>query len=109
MSLQSKLSTPLSVYFNAVRDSPYLTGGEEYLTFSSCTVSSGSAMEPSSGIFTAPVTGCYMFSIHVCTHDMKKALMALRRNGVEVATLFDQNHIDNHKNSMAGQTVLLEL
>lgn len=50
-----------------------------------------------------------MFSIHLCTHDMKKALAALRRNGVEVATLFDQNHIDNHKNSMVGQTVLMEL
>ena len=53
--------------------------------------------------------GCYMFSLHVCTHDMKKVLAAIRRNGVEVATLFDQNHIDNHKNSMAGQTVLMEL
>ena len=40
---------------------------------------------------------------------MKKALAALRRNGVEVATLFDQNHIDNHKNSMVGQNVLMEL
>jgi hypothetical protein len=40
---------------------------------------------------------------------MKKALAALRRNGVEVATLFDQNHTDNHKNSMAGQSILLEL
>ena len=53
--------------------------------------------------------GCYLFSLHVCTHDMKKVLAAIRRNGVEVATLFDQNHIDNHKNSMAGQTVLMEL
>ena len=30
----------LSVYFNAVRDEPYLGGGEEYLTFSRCTVNS---------------------------------------------------------------------
>ena len=68
-----------------------------------------------------------MFAIHLCTHDMKKALAALRRNGVEVlailqhvccqlftlstqvATLYDQNHIDNHKNSMVGQCVLMEL
>ena len=50
-----------------------------------------------------------MFSVHLCTHDMKKALAALRRNGVEVATLYDQNHIDNHKNSMVGQNVLMEL
>ena len=50
-----------------------------------------------------------MFSLHVCSHDMKKVLAAIRRNGVEVATVFDQNHQDNHKNSMAGQTTLLEL
>ena len=30
----------LSVYFNAVRDEPYLGGGEEYLTFTRCTVNS---------------------------------------------------------------------
>ena len=72
--------------------------------------------------------GCYLFSLHVCTHDMKKVLAAIRRNGVEVATVFDQvfiamhkkcnfnykqnfgqNHIDNHKNSMASQTVIMEL
>ena len=55
------------------------------------------------------VSGCYMFAVHLCTYDMKKALAAIRRNGVEVATLFDQNHIDNHKNSMVGQNVLMEL
>jgi len=107
--IYSMVSKPLSVYFNAVREEPYTLGGEEYLTFSTCTVNSGNAMDPASGIFTVPVTGCYMFSIHVCTHDMKKALIALRRNGVEVATVFDQNHVDNHKNSMAGQSVLMEV
>ena len=50
-----------------------------------------------------------MFAVHLCTYDMKKALAAIRRNGVEVATLFDQNHVDNHKNSMVGQNVLMEL
>ncbi len=34
-----------------------ILGGEEYLTFSSCTVNSGSAMDPKSGIFNVPVTG----------------------------------------------------
>jgi len=40
---------------------------------------------------------------------MKKVLMAIRKNGEEVGTVFDQNHNDNHRNSMAGQTLLLEL
>ena len=55
--LYSSVSRSCSVYFNAVRDEPYVTGGEEYLTFSSCTVNSGNAMDPKSGIFIAPATG----------------------------------------------------
>ena len=33
--------------------------------------------------------------------------MTRRKNGEEVASVFDQNHKDNHKNSMAGQSVLV--
>ena len=54
-------------------------------------------------------SGCYMFSINVCTQDMKKVLMSIRKNGEEVGTVYDQNHIDNHRNSMAGNTVLVDL
>jgi len=43
-------------------------------------------------MITRFLKGCYMFSLHLCTHDMKKALVAIRRNGVEVATVFDQVH-----------------
>ena len=82
--------TPLSVYFTAFRNEPYLDGGEEYLTFNGCSVNVGNAMDPKSGIFTAPFKAAYMFSLHVCTHDLKKALIAIRRNGVEVASLYDQ-------------------
>jgi len=74
-----------------------------------CTVNAGGAMDAKSGIFTTPIDGAYCFSFHVCTHDLKKALISLKRNGSEVASLFDQNHVDNHKNSMAGQTFMIEL
>ena len=54
---QGLLSQPLSVYFTAVREEAYVGGGEEYLTFSSCPVNSGQAMDFKSGIFSVPVTG----------------------------------------------------
>ena len=63
--MNTRITAPLSVYFNAVREEPYLNGGEEYLTFSHCTINAGSAMEPSSGIFTAPTTGSIHFVITV--------------------------------------------
>jgi len=101
--------TPLSVYFTAHRAEPYTGGGEEFLTFDGCSVNVGNAMDAKSGIFTAPFSAAYLFSLHVCTHDLKKALIAIRRNGIEVASIYDQNHQDNHKNSMAGQTFVIEL
>ena len=82
--------TPLSVYFTAFRSEPYTGGGEEFLTFNGCSVNVGNAMDPKSGIFTAPFSAAYLFSLHVCTHDLKKALIAIRRNGTEVASIYDQ-------------------
>ena len=64
-------------------------------------------MDPDTGVFNAPVGGSYMFVFHIATHDNKKALLSIRLNGEEVASVFDQNHKDNHKNSMAGQTISL--
>ena len=40
-----------------VREEAYTGGGEEYLTFSSCPLNTGGAMDNKSGIFTVPVTG----------------------------------------------------
>ena len=82
--------TPLSVYFTAHRAEPYTGGGEEFLTFDGCSVNVGNAMDAKSGIFTAPFSAAYLFSLHVCTHDLKKALIAIRRNGIEVASIYDQ-------------------
>ena len=31
-----------------------------------------------------------------------------RKNGEEIASIFDQNHKDNHKNSMAGQSIVID-
>ena len=65
-------------------------------------------MDAESGIFTAPAGGTYLFIFHIATHDNKKALLSIRKNGEEIASIFDQNHKDNHKNSMAGQTIIID-
>ena len=66
-------------------------------------------MDAKSGVFTSPFAGAYLFIVHACTHDMNKGLMTIRRNGNQVASFYDQNHDSNHKNSMVGQSVILEL
>merc|ERR1712241_393867 len=107
--LKMLASKPMSVCFDAYRTKAYDGGGEENLTFQGCSVNTGGGMDPDTGIFTAPIGGLYMFVFHVATHDNKKALLSIRLNGEEVASVFDQNHKDNHKNSMAGTNILINL
>merc|ERR1712025_108315 len=107
--LKSLAGKPLSVYFDAYRTKAYDGGGEENLAFQGCSVNVGSGMDPETGVFNAPLGGSYLFVFHIATHDNKKALLSIRLNGEEVASVFDQNHKDNHKNSMAGTTIVLNL
>ena len=90
------------------RNKAYDGGGEENLTFNGSLCNVGSGLDVDSGIFTAPVGGMYFFMFHIATHDNKKALLSIRKNGDEIASIFDQNHKDNHKNSMAGQTIIID-
>merc|ERR1712079_886292 len=107
--LKMLASKPMSVCFDAYRTKAYDGGGEENLTFQGTSGNTGGGMDPDTGIFTCPIGGLYMFVFHVATHDNKKALLSIRLNGEEVASVFDQNHKDNHKNSMAGTNILLDL
>merc|ERR1712021_166031 len=91
--LKSLNGKTLGVSFNAYRTKAYDGGG----------------LDIDTGIFTCPCGGTYMFQFHIATHDNKKALLSIRKNGEEIASIFDQNHKDNHKNSMAGQNIIVDV
>merc|ERR1712142_1200517 len=99
----------LGVFFDAYRTKAYDGGGEENLTFNGTYCNVGGGFDADTGIFTAPAGGSYMFMFHIATHDNKKALLSIRKNGEEIASIFDQNHKDNHKNSMAGQNIIINV
>ena len=65
-------------------------------------------MNPDSGVFTCPVGGTYMFMVHLATHKDKKALLSLRKNGMDIASIINQDG-KNKGNHMMGQCVLMEL
>ena len=46
-------------------------------------------MNPDSGVFTCPVGGTYMFMVHLATHKDKKALLSLRKNGMDIASIIN--------------------
>merc|ERR1712114_171510 len=107
--LKSLPGKTLGVYFNAYRTKAYDGGGEENLTFQGTYCNVGGGLDTDTGIFTCPTGGTYMFQFHIATHDNKKALLSIRKNGEEIASIFDQNHKDNHKNSMAGQNIIVDV
>merc|ERR1712121_377605 len=107
--LKSLSGKTLGVYFNAYRTKAYDGGGEENLTFQGTYCNVGGGLDTDTGIFTCPTGGTYMFQFHIATHDNKKALLSIRKNGEEIASIFDQNHKDNHKNSMAGQNIIINV
>jgi len=107
--LKSLSTKTLGCYFDAYRTKAYDGGGEENLTFQGTNCNTGGGLDIDTGIFTCPIGGCYMFQFHIATHDNKKALLSIRKNGEEIASIFDQNHKDNHKNSMAGQNIILDV
>merc|ERR1712168_915119 len=107
--LKSLSGKTLGVYFNAYGTKAYDGGGEENLTFNGTYCNVGGGLDTDTGIFTCPTGGTYLFMFHIATHDNKKALLSIHKNGEEIASIFDQNHKDNHKNSMAGQNIILDV
>merc|ERR1712051_765259 len=107
--LRSLSGKTLGVYFNAYRSKAYDGGGEENLTFNGTYCNNGGGLDVDTGIFTCPTGGTYLFMFHIATHDNKKALLSIRKNGEEIASIFDQNHKDNHKNSMAWQNIIMDV
>merc|ERR1711884_456935 len=97
--LKSLNGKTLGISFNAYRTKAYDGGGEENLTFQGTYCNNGGGLDIDTG----------MFQFHIATHDNKKALLSIRKNGEEVASIFDQNHKDNHKNSMAGQNIIIDV
>merc|ERR1712130_818869 len=81
--LKSLNGKTLGVSFNAYRTKAYDGGGEENLTFQGTYCNNGGGLDVDTGIFTCPCGGTYMFQFHIATHDNKKALLSIRKNGEE--------------------------
>merc|ERR1719412_2080029 len=96
--MEAVATKTMGAYFSAFRTGAY-SGGGENLTFNGAYCNAGQGLDVDTGVFTCPIGGTYMFQFHLATHDNKK----------EIASVFDQNHKDNHKNSMAGTNVVHEV
>ena len=124
--MRRDLKIPLSLYFTAYKDDEYFGKGEENLKFSGCSLNTKDIMDPKykndnfvlsinnkfhcrSGVFTVPLSGLYLLTLTVCSQDKRKVLISIRRNGEELASLYDQNHVDNNANTMSSQVFITGL
>ena len=58
-------------YIVIPRSGHYDRGGEEILKYDRVHPNAGDGLNPTTGIFTCPVGGTYMFIIHLSTHKDK--------------------------------------
>lgn len=76
------------------------------LTTPGCTVNIGNAMNPKSGEFKVPEPGLYLFLLTCCTFDMKKCLLSIRKNGKDVANIFDQDGMENRVTDVSVSLII---
>ncbi|CAG0893240.1 unnamed protein product [Darwinula stevensoni] len=96
------------VYFD-VYDAAGKAGG--VIHFSGTEVNIGGGMNPSSGVFTAPLDGIYVFHFHTWTHSTV-LMLYFRKNGDQKAHIYSHDYsngaYDVHE-QMPGQTFMLHL
>ncbi|XP_041755480.1 complement C1q-like protein 2 [Coregonus clupeaformis] len=69
----------------------------------------GSAYNPNTGIFTAPVRGVYYFSFSGCNDASKAMGLQLYKNGVKQVTVFNHDSGTRYETSTNGISLELEV
>ncbi|XP_076849876.1 complement C1q tumor necrosis factor-related protein 3-like [Brachyhypopomus gauderio] len=79
---------------------------EVILKFLNVFINIGSAYDPSTGVFTAPVRGVYYFGFSAFANNAHSMGVCLRKNGQNIVATYDYN--SNHKDvNGANRAVLL--
>lgn len=71
----------VAVAFIASHPSTLVPEYKQIIVFQKVTLNEGSAYNPQTGIFVAPVNGLYHFTAHVCNDFTKAVVVALIHNG----------------------------
>ncbi|XP_060591449.1 complement C1q-like protein 4 isoform X1 [Ruditapes philippinarum] len=83
------------VGFNARLSSTKTVNGENKVIFDTVITNQGEGYDSSTGIFTAPYTGLYFFSAHVCNNGKSGVHYAIYQEGTQLtsSTQYDNNNV----------------
>ncbi|CAC5405652.1 unnamed protein product [Mytilus coruscus] len=97
------------IVFRARNVSPDSDLSGTVIRFSNVDINSGSGYDKSTGKFTAPQAGTYLFILQICPEDNHSVLMTLRANNDKFGILNQKNnHDDGPCTSTSAITVLSE-
>lgn len=103
-----------AIVFNAYNPRDLVQGDKHHMVFQNTFLNEGAAYDTNTGMFTAPVTGFYHFTVHICSYTKKYAVVAIVYNGTEVsvstqyAELSSCGSVSTVLRVSAGQTVHAE-
>jgi len=104
--LKTKVDT--KVIFSAYLSSSVSVSGGNNLVFDKLRTSLGGGYNTSTGIFTSPVAGYFMFEIHVMGQSDKKASFFINHNNIQVGWALADDGFDYNTGS-ASLALLLQM
>jgi len=81
-TMKSLVFSPLSVMFDAVRSEDWV-GEDKYLPFTKLNINLGEGMNIDTGMFSAPVSGLYLFILNVYGAPRDAVVLSLRLNEIQ--------------------------
>lgn len=82
-------------------------GGRQTLIFDVVKTNAGNGLHPTTGVFTAPSSGFYVFTWTIRLHDNSFHSIVLILNGQEVGTLYQ--YVGHGEDDMSGTTVVIHV
>ncbi|CAB4061856.1 C1QL [Lepeophtheirus salmonis] len=92
--------------FDAVRYQDFTCNGN--LTYEKSIVNEGNGLNVTTGVFTAPYKGFYLFNFHANTITGNDALILFRRNGETFAGSYDTDNFNRNTISQSAIVLLKE-
>ncbi|XP_052761363.1 collagen alpha-2(VIII) chain-like [Mya arenaria] len=103
--IKDQIATPL-VYFHARSPQTTTLSTGEVIVYKTVEINQGNGYSPTTGKFTAPVGGLYLFTMHTCTALNKYAYLQIMKEGT---VLIASEHYDKERYTCSSSQAFVQL